>query len=345
MRPEADTSSEGPLWQGLLAHREAYTCYSAALASWAAFEYVVVGAPGEHRAHPAARRGRRGAVRVRPLSTCAASRGAARADRRRRPGRRSGGDPRGARSRREGDRRGRRLPASLARRCRPPPRAALVRRLGNSRAAARGRPVRSAETISASRRRRCPSHRPRRARRRLARAHPADSDVVDLRGVVRPGRRRVAPSSARTIQWFVRGEVDRPAARRDVGPGGDTARLARHFRDNGEEADAYRQVDDIWSIARHRAFLFQIAADEATRSEAIAAWVDEHVAPLAKRWSHMAPLLFQAVLAIGPADSRPGASRRRSTSSPSVKRRPRRLPARGAPAPRSVSQGRWCGLP
>ncbi len=77
--------------------------------------------------------------------------------------------------------------------------------------------------------------------------------------------------------------------------------LAQHFRDNGQEPDAYRQADDIWSIGRHRAFLARYAHQIAERDEdaALRQWVDEHANSLARRWSHLAPLLMQATLALG----------------------------------------------
>jgi hypothetical protein len=102
-------------------------------------------------------------------------------------------------------------------------------------------------------------------------------------------------------QWFVHGEVgDSRSPAGLEGPAGALA-LARHFHEHGQDPRAYAQADDIWSVARHRAFLARHAAAVAERSgeEALAAWVREHGEPLAKRWSHMAPLLMQATLALG----------------------------------------------
>ena len=62
----------------------------------------------------------------------------------------------------------------------------------------------------------------------------------------------------------------------------------------------------IWSIARHRAFLARLAEEHADHEE-VADWVRGHVEPLAKRWSHMAPLIMQAALAVG-AGRRPSPS-------------------------------------
>lgn len=132
----------------------------------------------------------------------------------------------------------------------------------------------------------------------LALAHPGGDDVVALREAFALGRdgRWVEP---RRFQWFVQGESDERAPNGASGPAA-IRRLARHFREHGEEAGAYRQVDDIWSVARHRAFLTRLAAEHSALSGGpVADWVETHLEPLAKRWSHMAPLLLQAVLAIG----------------------------------------------
>lgn len=295
MRPEADTSSEGPLWQGLLAHREAYTCYSAALASWAAFEYVswerLVNS-GLTLQLVEAGEGLFGFVHFPPALRAEVPLARTGAD---------DPDEGAAGILEELDREGRvivagdgyLLPWHVAAGRRHVPHWFVV-----SGTAARPLvvdPFECRNDLGFQEATLYPIDPG--ALAGLARAHPADSDVVDLRESFALGD-DARPVEARTIQWFVRGKSE---GRPPLGTSGPAAirALARHFRDNGEEADAYRQVDDIWSIARHRAFLFQMAGDEATRSEAIAAWVDEHVAPLAKRWSHMAPLLFQAVLAIG----------------------------------------------
>ena len=98
------------------------------------------------------------------------------------------------------------------------------------------------------------------------------------------------------FQWFAAAEavdgvvpagVDGPAALRV---------LAGHFRTHGQEVEAYRQADDIWSIARHRSFL--LACARADGDEEGADWTEAHLAPLARRWGHIAPLLMQATLAL-----------------------------------------------
>ena len=73
-------------------------------------------------------------------------------------------------------------------------------------------------------------------------------------------------------------------------------RLSTHFREHGQDLDAYRQADDIWSIARHRAFTLRYAASLSDSSAG--AWADEHGAQLTRRWGHIAPLIMQAVLSL-----------------------------------------------
>ena len=127
----------------------------------------------------------------------------------------------------------------------------------------------------------------------LARTDLAGDDVVMLREAFALGDDQ-RPVPHEPFQWLVRDDV-RDAAAPPAGESGPAAirRLARYFRERGGEPSAYRQSDDIWSIGRHRAFLARRAADGGA-----AAWVEEHLDPLAKRWSHMAPLLMQAVLAV-----------------------------------------------
>lgn len=98
-------------------------------------------------------------------------------------------------------------------------------------------------------------------------------------------------------QWFVHGDVGDCLA--PLGAHGPEAvmRLARHFRERGQELAAYAQADDIWSIARHRAFLCRHA--ETVGDAQAETWLREHGVPLAKRWGHMAPLMMQAALALG----------------------------------------------
>jgi hypothetical protein len=131
----------------------------------------------------------------------------------------------------------------------------------------------------------------------LGAAHPQGDDVVLLRESFALGD-DARPLEHARFQWLVRGSPDSRAPDGLIGAAA-IVRLARHFREHGRDERAYRQADDIWSIARHRAFLARHAAATAGGSDpALGAWVDEHAAPLAKRWSHLAPLLMQAVLAL-----------------------------------------------
>ena len=121
--------------------------------------------------------------------------------------------------------------------------------------------------------------------------------------------RRLRVRRASSCQWFVHGEVTDSRAPVGVeGPDG-VLTLAEHFREHGQDPRAYAQADDIWSIGRHRAFLARHAAAVAAQTEdgELAVWVQEHGETLAKRWSHMAPLLMQATLALA-AGRAPSAS-------------------------------------
>jgi hypothetical protein len=126
----------------------------------------------------------------------------------------------------------------------------------------------------------------------LVPALPGDDPVFRLRESLALGD--VAPSLTSRFQWLVAAEVE--GVRAPQGPTGPDAirRLAHAFREHGQSLDAYRQADDLWSIARHRAFLARYAADSGADD-----WVEEHGVPLARRWGHIAPLVMQATLALG----------------------------------------------
>jgi hypothetical protein len=104
----------------------------------------------------------------------------------------------------------------------------------------------------------------------------------------------------RRHQWFVRGEVRRTRKPEGAEGADGVERLARHFREQGQNELAYAQADDIWSIARHRAFMCRHAGERAARAQdgELAAWVSGYATPLAKKWGHIAPLLMQATLAL-----------------------------------------------
>jgi len=128
---------------------------------------------------------------------------------------------------------------------------------------------------------------------------PGDDPVLALRESLALGDVAGAPD-ARRHQWFERGEAaPMPGAAGVEGPEA-VLRLAAHFREHGQDPAAYGQSDDIWSIARHRAFLRLHAERTAAAhgDERLAAWVQAHATPLAKRWGHMAPLLMQASLTL-----------------------------------------------
>jgi hypothetical protein len=128
----------------------------------------------------------------------------------------------------------------------------------------------------------------------IARTELAGDAVVMLREAFALGD-DARPVPTEPFQWFVHEQVDGVAPPAADAHGPDAIRrLARHFREHGGEVDAYRQAEDIWSIARHRAFLARYAAQTGDRDRAA-----EQLEPLARRWAHMAPLLMQAVLAVG----------------------------------------------
>jgi hypothetical protein len=108
------------------------------------------------------------------------------------------------------------------------------------------------------------------------------------------------PSDTRPWQWFTRSDVADVRSPDGVHGPAAVSRLADHFRAHGQDPAAYAQTDDVWSIARHRAFLVRhLAATAARRGDGgLADWVGEHGEPMAKRWGHMAPLLMQARLAL-----------------------------------------------
>jgi hypothetical protein len=137
---------------------------------------------------------------------------------------------------------------------------------------------------------------------------PGGDPVLELRERLALGD-DCGPPGGGSRQWFVHGEVTDPHVPVGVEGSDGVLKLAEHFREHGQDPRAYAQADDIWSIGRHRAFLARHAADVAARTadEELAVWVREHGETLAKRWSHMAPLLMQATLALA-AGRAPSAS-------------------------------------
>lgn len=128
----------------------------------------------------------------------------------------------------------------------------------------------------------------------LAAAVPLDDPVVALREAFALGRddRPLDPAAFRWLHHADVTEAVRPQGLE--GPAAIRA-LAEHFRRHATRLEAYRQADDLWSIARHRAFL---AHDSAEAGDELRRWNEEHGGPLARRWGHVAPLLMQAMLAL-----------------------------------------------
>lgn len=130
-------------------------------------------------------------------------------------------------------------------------------------------------------------------------ALPQEDPVFRLREVFAFGD-DTTPSQWHQHQWFVHGAVD--DIRKPAGAEGPEAvrRLAAHFRERGQDIDAYRQADDIWSIARHRSFLCRVVEETmlVREDDVIADWLEVHATPLAKRWGHVSPLLMQATLTL-----------------------------------------------
>ncbi len=123
---------------------------------------------------------------------------------------------------------------------------------------------------------------------------PGDDPVLTLREAFALGDDD-RPLPGQRSAWLSAGARTGAASRPALGTAGPEAlrRLARHFRENGSRPDAYRQADDLWSVARHRAFFARQAGDPSW-----AGWVAEHLVPLAARWAHIAPLLMQARLGV-----------------------------------------------
>jgi len=129
---------------------------------------------------------------------------------------------------------------------------------------------------------------------RVAAAVPLDDPVVALREAFALGAddRPLDPSPFR---WLRRAPANETARPEGLEGAAAIRRLAEHFRSHATLLDAYRQADDLWSIARHRAFL---ARDSADAGDELQRWKEEHGDPLARRWAHIAPLLMQASLAL-----------------------------------------------
>ncbi|MDQ6819892.1 MAG: hypothetical protein M3076_06045 [Actinomycetota bacterium] len=125
---------------------------------------------------------------------------------------------------------------------------------------------------------------------------PGNDPVLALRESLALGDETSLPEAG-PFQWYTAAPAD-PAQPPSGSSGPDAILLlASHFREHRQDPRAYRQADDVWSIARHRAFHFRHA--QSARAEALQAWAAEHGQQLIRKWSHLAPLMMQATLALG----------------------------------------------
>lgn len=128
----------------------------------------------------------------------------------------------------------------------------------------------------------------------LVAAVPLSDPVVALRETFALGvdDRPLAPAAFR---WLRHTDVPKATPPQAIEGAAAIRVLADHFRRYAARLDAYRQADDLWSIARHRAFLSHCSAQAGGE---LRRWNEEYGDPLARRWGHVAPLLMQAVLAL-----------------------------------------------
>jgi len=124
-------------------------------------------------------------------------------------------------------------------------------------------------------------------------AVPYDDPVFRLREAWALGDGRL-PVERHAYRWLSRAEGVRVDAPSTVQGPAAIRQLAKHFSSHGQDLGAYRQADDLWSIGRHRLFLAKVAGADPTLTE----WVTAHADPIARRWSHVPPLLMQATLAL-----------------------------------------------
>ncbi len=124
---------------------------------------------------------------------------------------------------------------------------------------------------------------------------PGDDPVLALRESLALGDETVLPEGC-PYQWYLATPVDDARAGHGAGGPDAVSVLASHFRECGQDPRAYRQAEDIWSIARHRAFHCRHA--ERAGDQFLRSWAREYGSQLARKWSHMAPLMMQATLAL-----------------------------------------------
>jgi hypothetical protein len=127
-------------------------------------------------------------------------------------------------------------------------------------------------------------------------AVPSDDPVHALREACALGRDERGLASGR-FRWLGVGAPAAGEALAGWSTGPEAIRLlSLHFRTRADDQTAYRQADDLWSVARHRAFVARRAAGH--HGAEVRAWAEAHAAPVALRWSHVAPLHMQAALAV-----------------------------------------------
>lgn len=100
-------------------------------------------------------------------------------------------------------------------------------------------------------------------------------------------------------RWLEIGE--RPAGPAPGGSRGPAAlrTLARHFRDHATDPDAYRQVDDLWSVGRHRAFAVRRWTELADDCPAERDRVQRYGDDLRRLWAQVPPRAMYAATSGG----------------------------------------------
>ena len=182
----------------------------------------------------------------------------------------------------------------------------------------------------------------------LAQAHPGDDDVVALREAFALGRdgRWVEP---RRFQWFVRGEAVDPAPEGASGPAA-IRRLARHFSEHGDEAARLppgrrHLVGGEAPCLSRRACCRPFRGVRAARSQTGSRRTSGRSRSDGPTWRRSCSRRCSRSVGAG---GRPVASPRRWTSWPSASRplettaRPRRKPCSRAAELRSSSQNEVC---
>jgi hypothetical protein len=286
--------SEGELWERLCSYSDTYTCYSAALATWAAHEranWADLVDPGLWLTVSPRRDGLFGFAHFPP--DLRGKLGLVRTGSDRREQALAGVLDELARSGRvivAGD--GFRLPWHVAFGRRHVPHWFVVARTSASPAIVD--PFGARNELGVQQAHQAPVSEAELAQ--LLEGLAGEDPVLALRESLAFGDQTTLPEDC-PFQWYIGAPAD--AARPPSGTSGPDAilMLASHFRQHGQHLEAYRQADDVWSIARHRAFHCRHA--ESAQSEELLAWATEHGRQLVRKWSHLPPLMMQATLALG----------------------------------------------